>query len=495
MKTKQQLSQKDNGLKRRDFMRVSTAAGISAFFSDQSSVKATAASDRRRRIAIVGVGSRYRMYLDSIQRDYSDICKVVGLCDVNLGRLKYAQQRSQEATGEKPPIFESNDFDKMVSETTPDTVIVTTVDGFHHKYIVRAMELGCDVITEKPLTVDETKCQKIIDTQRRTGRKCTVTFNYRYSPPRTQIKELLMSGEIGDILSVDFHWMLNTHHGADYFRRWHSQKKFSGGLMVHKATHHFDLVNWWLSAIPVSVFATGKREFYTPLTAKRLGLTGHHQRCHTCPEKDKCAFELSLAKNPGLKAIYLDNEKYDGYYRDRCVFRPGIDIEDTMNVLVSYDSNVTLCYSLNAFNAWEGYNIAFNGSKGRLEHKTVEKIYVSGTDTVQGGIEEGGVSTRILPLRGSAYDVDVWTGEGGHGGGDRVLLADLFAPEKKKDKYLRAADQRSGAYSILTGVAANHSLSSGKPTRIADLVQNIDYPDYPLMPTHFDPIPMPRKFK
>ena len=59
-----------------------------------------------------------------------------------------------------------------------------------------------------------------------------------------------MSGVIGDVLSVDFHWMLDTHHGADYFRRWHRNKQNSGGLMVHKATHHFDLVNWWLSSVP-----------------------------------------------------------------------------------------------------------------------------------------------------------------------------------------------------------------------------------------------------
>jgi len=488
-----QLPKEKGGLKRRDFMLASTAAGMGAFFSSQSAARASVNADGRKSFAIVGVGSRYRMYLDSIQREYSDHCKVVGFCDVNLGRLEYAQQRSLEVTGEKPPIFDAKDFDKMIGETTPDTVIVTTVDGFHHKYIIRAMELGCNVITEKPLTVDEEKCQQIVNTQRRTGRKCTVTFNYRYSPPRTQVKDLLMGGEIGDVLSVDFHWMLNTHHGADYFRRWHSQKRFSGGLMVHKATHHFDLVNWWLSAIPVSVYATGKREFYTPLMAKRLGLSGHHERCHTCPERAKCAFELSLKDNPGLKAIYLDNEKYDGYYRDRCVFRPEIDIEDTMNVLVSYDNNVTLCYSLNAFNSWEGYQIVFNGTKGRLEHSIVEKIYVSGTDTVQGGIEEGGVKTRILPLRGSARDVEVWTGEGGHGGGDRVLLADLFSPEKTEDKYLRAADQRSGAYSILTGVAANHSFATGDLVKIPHLVQNIDYPDYPRMPGHFDPVPMPAK--
>jgi predicted dehydrogenase len=355
------------------------------------------------------------------------------------------------------------------------------------------MELGCDVITEKPMTIDDAKCRQIFETIRKTGRKCRVTFNYRYSPPRTQMKDLLMSGIIGDILSLDFHWMLNTHHGTDYFRRWHSQKKFSGGLMVHKATHHFDLINWWLSAIPVSVYATGKREFYTPQMAKRLGLQSHHERCLTCPEKSKCAFELDLAANPSLKALYLDNEQYDGYFRDRCVFRPDIDIEDTMNVLVKYDSSVTMCYSLNAFNSWEGYLAIINGTKGRIEHKAEETVYVSGDGSVPGAVKAEGTYFRVYPLREPAYEVKVWEAKGSHGGGDDVLLNDLFLPEKKEDKYMRFADQRGGAYSILTGIAANHSFSTGLPVKIADLVPDIGYPDYPPMPKHTDPVPMPRK--
>jgi predicted dehydrogenase len=355
------------------------------------------------------------------------------------------------------------------------------------------MELGCDVMTEKPMTIDAAKCQAIIDTQKKTGKHCRVTFNYRYSPPRTQVKDILMSGEIGEVLSVDFHWMLNTFHGADYFRRWHSQKKYSGGLMVHKATHHFDLVNWWLSAIPVSVRAAGKREFYTPTMAKRFGLDSHHERCLTCPETDKCGFYLSLADNNKLKTLYLDNEKYDGYFRDRCVFRPGIDIEDTMNVIVTYDNDVTLSYSLNAFNSWEGYYIVFNGTKGRIEHRIREKIYVSGTDTEQGGIQRGGTTTTIIPLRGASYNVEPWSGTGGHGGGDKVLLDDIFLPEKTTDKYLRAADQRSGAYSILTGVAANTCFETDQTVKISDLVNGIGYPDYAEMPSRTIDLPMPAK--
>ncbi|MDK1046347.1 MAG: Gfo/Idh/MocA family oxidoreductase, partial [Anaerolineales bacterium] len=471
------------GLKRRDFIKVSARTCAAAALVASPLSRAATAGARKRRFVVVGVGSRSRMYRNAIEKTYADTCELVGFCDLNLGRLQLAQRKSREAAGKEPPIYLAGDFDKMVEETKPDVVIVTTVDGFHHEYIVRAMELGCDALTEKPMTIDAAKCQQIIDTQRKTGRKCRVAFNYRYSPARTQVKDILMSGEIGEVLSVDFHWMLNTHHGADYFRRWHSQKKYSGGLMVHKATHHFDLINWWLSAVPVTVFATGKREFYVPSMARRMGLDSHHERCHTCPETAECGFELSLAGSPSLKELYLDNERYDGYFRDRCVFRPDIDIEDTMNVLVTYNNNVTLAYSVNAFNSWEGYSVAFNGTKGRLEHQIQEQIYISATNTVQGGLKRGGTFIRAIPLRGPARDVDVWTGEGGHGGGDRLLLDDLFLPERPNDKYLRAADQRSGTYSILTGVAANRSFVTNERVVIADLVQDIGYPDYAGMPS------------
>lgn len=447
----------------------------------------------RRRYAIVGLGSRHELYQDGIEKVHPQWAELVGVCDNNPGRIELARRRSAQNGAPVPAGYTAAEFDRMLRDRHPDVVIVTTADSVHHEYLVRAMEAGCDVITEKPMTVDAAKCRLILDTQKRTGRRCRVTFNYRYSPPRSQVKELLMSGEIGQILSVDFHWLLNTHHGADYFRRWHAQKRNSGGLFVHKSTHHFDLVNWWLGAMPVAVVATGKREFYTAEMARRMGLTGAHQRCRTCPEKDRCGFYFDLEVSPGLKALYLDCENHDGYWRDRCVFRPEIDIEDTLNALVTYDTGATLSYSLNAFNAWEGYMVAFNGTKGRLEHRIVESVYVNGTETVQGGIAADGVKIRIIPLRGSGYDLEPWSAEGDHGGGDRLMLEDIFPPEPAPDKYQRAADQRAGAASIMVGIAANRSLETGGLVRIADLVPALERPDYTPMPGRSEPMPMPGK--
>jgi predicted dehydrogenase len=480
-------------LNRREFISVTAAATAGALVAASVGAQDSARPPRKR-YALVGVGSRAGMYQTAVLRTYAAHAQMVGYCDNNLGRLQLAQRQARDSARVEVPVFDAKDFDRMIRETKPDVVIVTTKDSTHSQYIIRAMELGCDVMTEKPMTTDEKKCRAIFAAQKKTGRQIVVTFNYRYSPHRTQVKDILMSGVIGDIRSVDFHWLLNTVHGADYFRRWHSRKANSGGLMVHKATHHFDLVNWWLSAVPVSVLAQGKREFYTPQMAKRLGLESHHERCRTCPEKSKCTFFLDLAGNSNFRRLYLDNEQYDGYFRDQCVFRPEIDIEDTMNVIVKYNTGATLSYSLNAFNAWEGYTIAFNGTKGRLEHGIQEQVTTFGDGSVPGAVKPGGTYIRIYPLRAPAYEVPLWpTNTGGHGGGDSVMLDDMFLPEKKADKYMRQADQRGGAYSILTGVAANHSMLSGKTVKVSDLVANIALPDYPPMPSATDAVPMPSR--
>jgi len=445
------------------------------------------------RYAQVGIGGRSLMYSEAVVETFAEHSLLVGLCDTNEGRLRLRQEWAHQR-GVEVPTYAADQFDRMIAETEPDVVIVTSKDCTHDHYICRAMELGCDVITEKPMTTDAAKCQRILDTQARTKRQCRVTFNYRYAPPTTQIKDLLMSGAVGDVRAVDFHWLLDTHHGADYFRRWHRQKRNSGGLMVHKATHHFDLINWWLSSVPETVSALGARTFYTPAMAARYGLTRRSDRCLECAEADRCPFYLDLRQGD-LQPLYLDNEAYDGYHRDGCVFSPEIDIEDTMHVLVQYRNGVLMSYSLHAFMPWEGFSVAFNGSRGRLEHVERDSTYISGDGATPGELIAEATRTTITPHFQAGYDVDIWKGEGGHGGGDPVLLRDIFDPHAPPDPYLRAADYRSGAWSILVGVAANLSMANGgQPVRIQDLVHGLALPDYPPMPSGDQPVdPVPLK--
>ncbi|TBL79932.1 Gfo/Idh/MocA family oxidoreductase [Paenibacillus thalictri] len=425
----------------------------------------------RTRYAQVGAGGRAQFFYVAVARDFKDSAEMVAFCDVNQTRMDYANRRLQEHGAEAVPTYKSEQFDQMIADTKPDVVIVTSIDRTHHKYIIRAMELGCDVLSEKPMTVDETKCQEILDAIKRTGRNLRVAFNYRYSPHNTKIRELISDGVIGDVTSVHFEWLLNTKHGADYFRRWHRNKRNSGGLLVHKSTHHFDLVNFWIASQPKLVFAQGDLMFYGRENAEKRGVTEFYSRARGSEAAKDDHYALHLEENPQLKALYADAEHEDGYYRDQSVFGDGIDIEDTMSVLVRYKNNVMLTYSLYAYSPWEGFRVAFNGTKGRIEMEIVEQSYVnSGGDQ---GLEGAVVGKKILvhPIFEKPYEVKVEEKKGGHGGGDPVLLNDLFAAEKTPDRFNRAASHIDGAMSILTGIAGNISIRTGMPVKVDDLVK------------------------
>ncbi|MFC7666247.1 Gfo/Idh/MocA family protein [Hymenobacter humi] len=296
-------------MERRTFAQLTGTALAGSLLTNNVLASALAPA-KKKRVAMVGTGHRgLGMWGVEVLKEHGDRLEFVGLCDINPGRVA----TGKKMLGVKCPTY--TNFDKMMRETKPDILIVTTVDDTHNEFIVKGLEYGADIVTEKPMTTDEKKCQQILDVEQRTGKKVKVTFNYRYSPHRQKIYELLRSGVIGNVTSADFHWYLDVHHGADYFRRWHRLREHSGSLLVHKATHHFDLLNWWLESDPEEVYANGQLNFYGKNNSFR------HTHCRPCPHKDKCAFYWDMTQDKRLMAIYADNEKYDGYLRDGCVWK------------------------------------------------------------------------------------------------------------------------------------------------------------------------------
>lgn len=436
-----------------------------------SSASGDAAPVRKKRYALVGTGGRSVMFSHALLTTFRDTCELVAICDINQKRMDYHNRRFCELF-EAPAIetFHASRFDEMIETTRPDVVIVTTIDRTHHRYIIRAMELGCDAITEKPLTVDSEKCLEILETIRRTGRDLKVAFNYRYAPVRSKVKELLQSGVIGEVKQVHFEWLLNTSHGADYFRRWHRDKRNSGGLMVHKSTHHFDLVNWWLDSTPTDVFAFGNLSFYGRANAEERGVWNFYDRGTGSEVAKNDPFALDLNSSENLQGLYLNAESEDGYRRDQSVFGDGISIEDTMNVAVRYASGAQMSYSLHAYAPWEGYRVAFNGTKGRIELNHQESSYIN---AATGGVGEGVTKSEYLVLMENFKRpeiIEVPKGVGGHGGGDVPLLEALFG-NPPEDPLNRAANHLDGARSILTGIAANRSIATGQAVKVDDLVR------------------------
>ncbi len=425
---------------------------------------------QKKRYAQVGLGGRARMYYKAIAETFNETSELVAFCDINQTRMDFANKTLVDEFGyHAVPTYKADEFEKMIIETKPDYVIVTSVDRTHHRYIIKAMEMGCDVISEKPMTVDEVKCQEIIDCIERTGKDLRVTFNYRYAPHSTKVRELIMNGAIGKVTQVHFEWYLNTYHGADYFRRWHRDKRNSGGLLVHKSTHHFDLVNFWLGSYPTKVFALGGLKFYGRANAEERGVTEFYYRGTDNPIAAKDPFALNLRDGGNLEGLYLNAEHEDGYIRDQSVFGDNISIEDTMNVVVQYANGAQMSYSLNAYSAREGFRVTFTGTNGRIELDVAEEVYINaGGDSEH----EGALKYKSLTLQnlfGQREEVPFTEGVGGHGGGDTVLLNDIFGTPDP-DPFERAAGFEDGALSILTGIAANKSIASGMPINPIELV-------------------------
>lgn len=429
---------------------------------------------QRKRYALVGTGSRAGMFVDAIIRTYSEVAELVAFCDLSQVRMDWYNEQLATQAGLTPvPTYLDHDFDRMIADTKPDTVIVTTIDATHHIYIIRAMELGCDVISEKPMTTDLDKMKAIYDAIDRTGKSLRVTFNYRYAPAYTRFRELVMDGIVGRPLAVDFSWILDTSHGADYFRRWHREKQNSGGLLVHKATHHFDLVNWWIDSYPKQVIAIADLLFYGKENAQARGESYNYKRYTGVPEAENDPFALFLNEKAVYRGLYMNAEQETGYLRDRNVFGEPVTIEDTMSVSVRYQNGVLLSYCLIAYAPWEGLRVAITGTKGRIEMDITENInHLQGDGAAKaskGAFKEAVM--RAYPMFGEAYEVDVPMGDGGHGGADPVMLEQIFSPNPPYDRFHRAASHIDGAASILVGISANISMQTGQLVNVSDLFE------------------------
>lgn len=454
-------------MNRRNFIRYTAAAGSALMLNP---FEPFAQRGAKIKLALVGTGIRgVGFWGTDLLKNFGDAVEFVALCDINPGRLEYAKQRMNVNC----PVF--SDYEKLLKWAKPDFVIVTTVDAEHDQQIVRALESGFDVITEKPMTTDEVKCKRILEAEKKSGKKVWVAFNYRHGVHAMQLKELLVNKRVGDIVSVDFNWYLNVYHGADYFRRWHALTNRSGSLWVHKATHHFDLLNWWLNSDPVEVSAYGSLEHY----GKNGKFRG--KSCRNCAYKKECPFYWDITQNQHMVNLYVNNEHHDGYIRDGCVFREEIDIPDKMSAQIKYANGVLVNYSLTTYSPYEGWRIAFNGKKGRIEtwedipyqqKTTVDQSKRHAAEMAQADDIIPGEFREIMVMDNFAKDYEIYTTpkiRGGHGGGDIRMHRRLFV-DKSDNPYNVMAGTREGAMSVLIGIAARKSIALNRPVKISELI-------------------------
>ena len=410
----------------------------------------------KRRVVIAGAGVRGLCFARGMLNQVQNYTDFVALYDTNPARM----QGFNNLLKTNVPMY--TDWNKMLNEAKPDTIIVTVPDCEHADLIEMAFAAGLKVFTEKPMSMNREGIERIRRAEEKYGQKVTVTFNYRYQPYSCAIKELMMKKPIGKILNVNFEWRLDLTHGQEYFHRWHAFLKKSGGLFVHKATHHFDLLNWYLDDEPYSVYASGKRNVFGD-AGKIRG-----ERCSKCSHCNDCWAVLKSTLhdadlNPGsdgeiFNELYFKAEHVDGYYRDGCCFNPEIDIYDTMNAIIKYKSGTVVNYCLTAYSPTAGYDITFTGENGRIEIGSLDQHTRAPNSTEKDFIRVyHGTTRENITLEEYFFDkIDA-----PHGGGDRAMF-DLLLGAGGDDPLGLCAGSDAGAKSALIGITANESIKSGK---------------------------------
>ena len=409
----------------------------------------------KKKFALVGASARAReMYGMPMVEDYSDVCELVGVFDINYGRACVVAEDCGGA-----PVF--TDFDEMIAKAKPDCIIISTVDKFHAEYIIRGIKAGVQVYTEKPMCINAQQCREILETERQYGVHIGCTFNDRYTSYFLRLKQLVPE-LVGKVFTMNFEWMLarpkvSGNHGASYYRRWNAYMDLSGGLALTKATHHFDDANWIIGEHPKRVSAFGKLRVY--------GKNGPYRArcCRECSHTKECEFYTRIS--PDKQRMYVDNEKYDGYLIDRCAFDEKIDIYDSMAVSVEYDGGAVMNYTETSTCAYEGFKMFINGEKGRMEIN----FFSNGRGGLR--INEGFDFIRYIDLRGNivTYSLPLAKNGGSHDGSDQSLRDVLFrgcTPEDPSQK----ASALDAAYSVLIGSAVNLSIKEGRIVDIDELI-------------------------
>ena len=414
-------------------------------------------SQEKSYVMVGASGRANASFLEPMLEDFKGRVKILAIMDTNIERAKACNKLQKTDI----PVYD--DFDKMMKDLNPDAVYVCSVDVTHAQYIVKSLELGKEVYSEKPLCTTYEQVQDIREAFKSNSNSLAfVTHNMRYTADLIKMKEVISSGEIGEVLYIQFIEYLDRFHGADYFRRWHGKFKNSGGLPIHKASHHFDLINWFADSKPISLSAHGRSAFY----GKNGKFRG--KRCSDCEHTEECKFYADVFENKTLKTLYQDVESVDGYLRDGCVFDEEIDIEDTINATFSYENGIEACYSLIAYGSYEGMNIIVEGTKGRLEYaaKYGTSWAVGGSQKDAGLGNDGDddsdkVTLTLMNQYSKNIDITQPEEKGGHSGADPKLREMLYGLKDLEDPLGCKADLEECIQAVLVGLATNKSMRNG----------------------------------
>ena len=424
-------------------------------------------------ISILGCGSRGHYTYGKCMYDFKDKFQIVSVCDINPAQIELAQK----AWG----IPTENcflDAEEFLKEKRSDALVIATQDRDHVKMCIKALELGYDILLEKPISPVEDELYELLEANKKYNRKVIVCHVLRYAPAFLKMKELLDAGTIGKIVCIDWLEQVAYWHQAHSFVRgnWRNDKETSP-MIMQKCCHDLDLLQYYADSKCKTVYSVGELSFFK----KENQPEGAADRCADCKYINDCVYSaerLYVAKRrkdfdwvedkpdvnedvrqQGWPFNVVDlsrpiteesiRKAYQNSQYGRCVFACDNNVVDNQTVVMQFENGIKAHLTMTAFTALPGRKITFHGTLGEVEMDE-ENDYIR--------VSRYGKGTEFLSIKEVLKDAI--NEDFGHGGGDLMLVKDFYKALAGDEKLGTTLDRSIESH--LMALAAEKSRITGQ---------------------------------
>ena len=341
--------------------------------------------------------------------------KFVGCADVNTKKCELFAKLHKIS----PESVFATDMDLLNAGKLADAIFITTMDQFHEQEVFPALDLGYHVFLEKPMTITEEGCRKIVKRSEEVGKVLAVGHVLRYSPLFSKVKEIIDSGAIGDIINIKHSENMATWVYAHSFVRgnWENSLKTSS-LILQKGCHDLDLIYWFAGSIPVAVSAFAMP---TPFCEANAPENAPERCIDGCPYETTCLYETkrfylqgkfvmednTRSENPFVRWVFHMALKHPRFIRNlvpqlrklnlvpwrvwptdqlsedlsdegimkalregpygRCIYRCNNDQPVSQVTNIQFENGITATYTLHGMSYRDGRELRVDGTKGTIK--------------------------------------------------------------------------------------------------------------------------------
>ncbi len=400
----------------------------------------------------LGAGNRGNVY-GNYATEYPDQLNIVGVAEpIKIRNQRYCEQHNipkKNAVVTWEHIFERPKF--------ADAIIITTPDELHYGSCMKALEMGYDVLLEKPISPSEQECRDILALAQKTGRIVAVCHVLRYAPYFIKLRELIQNGSIGELVSIQhFEPIEHIHMSHSYVRgNWHNSKATTP-IILAKSCHDLDILRWMIDKPCEQITAFGGLKWFHEGN-KPEGAT---PRCMDgCAVEKECPYSALKIYHRDRQRTYVfdlpeDPEKHGEaileYLRTtnygRCVYQMENNQADHYVCNMQFADGVTAAFSMEAFTSYHGRRTRIMGSHGDIVGDMSQFVH---TDFLTGKKTEWAMTTD------------------GHGGGDWNLVADWLQAVAQQNSNLLSSGIDASVESHVMGFVAEKSRLEGTVEKVS----------------------------